>query len=82
MQFRSLGQEDSLEEEMTTHSSILAWKIPWMEEAGGYSPQGIKDPERTACVHTHTPKGREADPAKPQCKRRERLHNSNEPSAM
>ena len=31
-QIRSLGQEDSLEEEMATHSSILAWKIPWTEE--------------------------------------------------
>ena len=33
-QVRSLGQEDSLEEDMTTHSSILAWKIPWTEEPG------------------------------------------------
>ena len=32
---RSLGWEDSLEKEMTTHSSILAWRIPRMEEAGG-----------------------------------------------
>ena len=31
---RSLGQEDPLEKEMATHSSILAWKIPWMEEIG------------------------------------------------
>ena len=31
-QVRSLGQEDPLEKEMTTHSSILAWKIPWTEE--------------------------------------------------
>ena len=31
----SLGQEDSLEKEMATHSSILAWKIPWTEEPGG-----------------------------------------------
>ena len=30
-----LGQEDPLEEEITTHSSILAWKIPWTEEPGG-----------------------------------------------
>ena len=29
---RSLGQEDSLEKEMTTHCSILAWRIPWTEE--------------------------------------------------
>ena len=32
---RSLGQEDSLEKGMVTHSSILAWKIPWPEEPGG-----------------------------------------------
>ena len=31
---RSLGQEDPLEEEMATHSSILAWRIPWTEEPG------------------------------------------------
>ena len=31
---QSLGQEDPLEKEMATHSSILAWKIPWMEEPG------------------------------------------------
>ena len=30
-----LGQKDPLEKEMATHSSILAWKIPWMEESGG-----------------------------------------------
>ena len=33
-----VGQEDPLEEEMITHSSILAWRIPWTEEPGGYSP--------------------------------------------
>ena len=32
---QSLGQENSLEKEMATHSSILAWKIPWTEELGG-----------------------------------------------
>ena len=32
---RSLGREDPLEKEMTTHSSILAWRIPWMGEPGG-----------------------------------------------
>ena len=35
-----LGQEDSLRKEMATHSSILAWKIPWMEEPGGPQPTG------------------------------------------
>ena len=34
-QVLSLGQEDPLEKEMATHSSILAWEIPWTEEAGG-----------------------------------------------
>ena len=33
-QVQSLGQEDPLEKEMATHSSILAWRIPWPEEAG------------------------------------------------
>ena len=37
---RSLGQEDPLEEEMATHSTILAWKIPWIEEPGGLQPMG------------------------------------------
>ena len=32
---RSLGGEDPLEQEMATHSSILAWKIPWTEDPGG-----------------------------------------------
>ena len=34
-QFPSLGWEDLLGEEMATHSNILVWKIPWMEEPGG-----------------------------------------------
>ena len=35
-----LGQEDPLEREMATHSSILAWRIPWAEEPGGLEPMG------------------------------------------
>ena len=35
MQVRSLGPEDPLQEGMATHSSILAWRIPWTEEPGG-----------------------------------------------
>ena len=35
MQVRSLGWEDPLEKEIATHSSILAWEIPWTEEPGG-----------------------------------------------
>ena len=37
---RSLGQEDPLEEGMATHSSILAWRIPWTEEPGGLQSTG------------------------------------------
>ena len=40
MQVWSMGQEDSLEKEMATHSSILAWKIPWTEEPGGLQSIG------------------------------------------
>ena len=36
----SLGQEDPLEKEMATHSSILAWEIPWTEEPGGLKSMG------------------------------------------
>ena len=38
---QSLGREDLLEKEMATHSSILAWKIPWMEEPGWATVHGI-----------------------------------------
>ena len=37
---RSLGQEDPLEKEMATHSNILAWRIPWIEEPGGLQSMG------------------------------------------
>jgi len=37
---QSLGQEDPLEEGMATHSSILAWRIPWTEESGGLQSLG------------------------------------------
>ena len=39
---QSLGREDPLEKEMSTHSSILAWRIPWMEEPGGIQSTGLK----------------------------------------
>ena len=41
-QVRSLGQEDPLEEGMATHSSILAWRIPWTEEPGGLQSMGLE----------------------------------------
>ena len=40
---RSLGWEDPLEKGMATHSRILAWRIPWTEKPGGYSPWGRKE---------------------------------------
>ena len=43
MWVRSLGQEDHLEEGMATHSSILAWRIPWTEEPGGLQSMGWKE---------------------------------------
>ena len=45
MQVQSLGWEDSLEEGTATHSSILAWRIPWTEEPGGL--QSIGSQSRT-----------------------------------
>ena len=39
---QSLGQEDPLEKEMTTHSSILAWEIPWTEKPGGLQSMGLQ----------------------------------------
>ena len=42
---RSLGQEDSLEEGMATHSNIPAWEIPWTEEPSGL--QSIESPSQT-----------------------------------
>ena len=39
---QSLGQEDLLEKEMATHSSILAWKIPWTEESGRLQSMGLQ----------------------------------------
>ena len=51
---QSLGWEDSLEKEMATHSSTLAWKIPWTEELGKlYSPWGRKESDTTERLHFH-----------------------------
>ena len=44
---RSLGQEDALEKEMATHSSILAWRIPWTEEPGGLQSMGSQELDMT-----------------------------------
>ena len=44
-QVQSLGKEDTLEKEMATHSSILAWEIPWTEESGGLLTIGLQKVE-------------------------------------
>ena len=44
---RSLGQEDPLEKEMATHSSILAWRVPWTEELCGLQSTGHKESDTT-----------------------------------
>ena len=53
---QSLGREDPLEKEMATHSSILAWRIPWTEEPGGLQSMGHNESDMTVHmrVQTHT----------------------------
>ena len=48
---RPLVWEDPLEKEMATHSSILAWRIPWMEELGGLQSTGRKELDTTERLH-------------------------------
>ena len=50
-QIRSLGQEDPLGEEMVTHSSMLAWKIPRTEEPGRLQSMGHKESDMTERLH-------------------------------
>ena len=44
---QSLGREEPLEKEMVTHSSVLAWEIPWTEEPGGLQSSGCKESDST-----------------------------------
>ena len=54
-QVRSLDQEDPLEKGMATHSSILAWRIPWTEKPGGLQTMGLQRVRHDlATTHTHT----------------------------
>ena len=46
-QVRSLGQEEPLEKEMATHSSILVWEVPWTEEPGGLKSMGLQESDTT-----------------------------------
>ena len=50
---RSLSREDPLEKEKATHSSILAWKIPWTEKPGGLQSMGSQGVDRTERLHFH-----------------------------
>ena len=50
---QSLGREDPLENEMATHSSILAWKISWMEEPGGLQSMGSQRVGHDERLHFH-----------------------------
>ena len=54
MQLPSLGQEDPLEEEMETHSSILSWEIYGQRSLAGYSPWAHKDSDTTKHIWTFT----------------------------
>ena len=49
--FQTLGQEDLLEKEMVTHSSILVWKIPWMEEPDRLQSMGSRESDKTEQLH-------------------------------
>ena len=62
---QSLGWEDPLEEGMATHSNILAWRTPWTEEPGSYSPWGRKESDSTE--HSRTLRGLCSHPGKPVC---------------
>ena len=50
-QVQALGQEDLLKGEMATHSIILAWEIPWTEEAGGLQSMGSQSQTRLSTAH-------------------------------
>ena len=52
-ELRSLGQEDLPEKGMATHSSILAWRIPWTEESGGLQSMGVTKSQLDITEHTH-----------------------------
>ena len=61
---RSLGQEDPLEEEMATHSGILAWRIPWTEDPGGLQTMELQSQTR---LSEHTGPSSAGQPTDPEC---------------
>ena len=54
MWVQSLGQENPLEKEMATHSSILVWEIPWSEEPGGLQSMGLQESNTTEQLSKYT----------------------------
>ena len=54
MGVQSLGLEDPLEKEIATHSSILAWRIPWTEEPGGLQSMSLKNSWTLLNTRAHT----------------------------
>ena len=61
---RSLSREDPLEKEMATHSSILAWRIPWREEPGSLQPMGSQSRTRLSdFTPSHTQRQAKNSPA-------------------
>ena len=48
-----MGGEDLLEKEMATHSSMLAWRIPWTEEPGGPTVRGVKESDTTEQINNN-----------------------------
>ena len=56
-QVRSLGREEPLEQEMASHSSTLAWKIPWTEDPGRLQSWGCEESDTTEQLHWSTEKG-------------------------
>ena len=77
---QSLGREDLLEKEMATHSSVLAWRIPWMEEPGGLQSMGSQRVGHDwATSLTHSAK-EEASPTNTNCLESEKIKTKTQPS--
>ena len=66
-QVQSLGWEDPLEKEMASHSSILAWRIPWIEEPGGLQSTGLQEWDTTERLNHHRHQGWQQTPSPGGC---------------